>query len=82
MIGKPVSSDELERVLEKQAAEDKFVKQIEEELKAIKPGECLLYKSGLEVPLWASVGFALLVDRIKGLKVIKEEYGVYVYREK
>ena len=82
MIGKPVSADELEKVLDRQAARDKFVKQVEEELKAIKPGECLLYESGPQAPLWASVGLALLVDRIKGLKVIKEENRAYVYREK
>lgn len=82
MIGKSVSGDELEKVLERQATRDKFVKQIEEEIKAIKPGECLLYESGPEAPLWASVGLALLVDRIKGVKVIKEENCVYVYRGK
>ncbi|GAH20243.1 unnamed protein product, partial [marine sediment metagenome] len=38
MIGKPVSGDELKKVLDRQAERDKFVKQVEEELKALKPG--------------------------------------------
>ena len=82
MIGKPVSADELEKVLARQAERDKFLKQMEDELKAIKPGECLLYESRPEANLWASVGLSLLVDKIKDLKTIKEENRVYVYRDK
>jgi len=81
MIGKPVSGDELEKVLARQAERNRFVKQMEDELKAIKPGECLLYESGPESPLWASVGLALLVDKNKGLKMIQEGKCAYVYRE-
>jgi len=81
MIGKPVSPDELEKVLARQAGRDRFVKQMEDELKAIKPGECLLYESRPESPLWASIGLSLVVDKIKGLKMIKEENRTYIYRE-
>jgi len=82
MIGKPVSSDELKGVLNRQAERDKFVKQVEEELKALKVGECRVYESRPEAPLWAEVGLALLVDKIKGLKRIKEENRTYIYRAK
>ncbi|MBA7557339.1 hypothetical protein ES705_50087 [subsurface metagenome] len=80
MIGKPVSGEELKKVLDQQAERDKFVKQVEEELKALKPGECLFYESRPEAPLWINVGLALLVDKIKGLKSIKVENRTYVYR--
>lgn len=82
MIGKPVSADLFKKVLERQAVRDKFVKRVEEELRDIRPGECLLYESRLDAPLWANIGLSLLVDKIKGLKTIKEENCVYVYREK
>ena len=82
MIGKPVSADEVAKVLARQAERDRFVKQLEDELKALKPGECLLYEYQPEAPLWASIGLGLIVDRIKGLKEIREENLVYVYREK
>ena len=80
MIGKPVSGDELKKVLDRQAERDKFVKRVEEEFKALKLGECRLYESRPEVPLWADVGLALLVDKIKGLKSIKEGNYTYMYR--
>lgn len=82
MIGKPVSGDELKAVLNRQAERDEFVKQLEEELKAIKPGECLLYESNPQSPLWADIGLALLLDRVKGLETIKEPRHIYVYRRK
>ena len=82
MIGKPVSADEFEKVLARQAERDRFVKQMKNELEAIKPGECLLYESQLEAPLWAGWGLSLLVNKIKGLKMIEEENRVYVYRDK
>lgn len=82
MIGKPVSGDELKGVLERQAERDKFVKQVEEELKALKVGECRVYENRPEAPLWINVGLALLVDKIKGLKSIREKQYTYVYREK
>ncbi len=82
MIGKPISSDEFGKVLERQTSRDKFVKQMEEELEAIKPGECLLYEAILGAPLWVSVGLAILVGRVKGLKVIEDKNCTYVYREK
>ncbi|GAH42424.1 unnamed protein product [marine sediment metagenome] len=81
-IGALISGEELKKVLDRQSERDKFVKQVEEELKALKPGECRLYKSRPEAPLWASVGLALLEDKIKGLKTIKEENRTYIYREK
>jgi len=82
MIGKPVSGDELKKVLDRQAERERLVKQMEEELKALKVGECLVYESNPEAPLWADVGLSLLVDKIKGLKRIKEGNHNYVYREK
>lgn len=82
MIGKPVSGDELKAVFHRQAERDEFVKQMEEELKAIKPGGCLLYESNPQAPLWVDIGLALLIDRVKGLETIKEPGRVYVYRSK
>jgi len=82
MIGKPVSGEDLKGVLERQAERDKFVKQVEEELKTLKPGECRVYESRPEAPLWINVGLALVVDKIKGLKSIKEGDRTYIYRAK
>jgi len=82
MIGKPVSGDELRKLLDRQAEKDRLVEQMEKELKALKPGECLVYESKPEAPLWAEVGLSLLVNKIKGLKRIKEGSHNYVYREK
>ncbi len=82
MIGRRVSGEELQKVLDQQAERDKFVKQVEEELKALKPGECRVYESRPEAPLWASVGLALRVAKIKGLKSIKVENRTYIYRAK
>ena len=82
MIGKPVSGDELKKVLDRQAERDKFVKQVEEELKALKRGECRAYESRPEAPLWVNVGLAILVNKIKGLKMIKEGKYTYIYRAK
>lgn len=82
MIGKPIPTNELEKLLIREAEKDKFVKQMEDELMAIKPGECLLYESQPQAPLWVSIGLALLIDRVKGLKMIKEENRAYVYRDK
>ena len=82
MIGKPVSGDEFQKVLEKQRARDKFAEELEAELKAIQPGECLLYEARKGIGDFASIGFSLLVGRIKGLKITTEDERTYVYREK
>ncbi|GAH81603.1 unnamed protein product, partial [marine sediment metagenome] len=63
MIGKAVSGEELQKLLDRQAERDNFVKQVEEELKALKVGECQVYENRPEAPLWISVGLALLVDK-------------------
>ncbi len=81
MIGKPVTAYVLEKVLARQKEKSKYVEQMEEELKDIKRGECLLYEFRLDNVLWASMGLALLVNERKDLKAIKEENCVYVYRE-
>ena len=79
-IGRPVSGDELEKVLARQAERDRFVEKLQEELKALKPGECLVYETRPEAPLQAGIGLALVVDKIPDLKVIKEGMCSYVYR--
>ena len=79
-IGRPVATNEFQKVLNRQAERDKFVKQVEAELKAIKPGECLAYESDPRVPLWAGIGLHLLIDKIKGLEIIQEENHAYIYR--
>lgn len=82
MIGKPVSIVELARALASQAERYKLMKQLGNELKAIKPGECLFYEVRPETPLWADIGFHLAVCRVKGLKIVRVDNGIYVYRGK
>lgn len=82
MIGKPVPHSELQEVLRRQPKGGEFIEQLREELKALKPDECLLYEASPGVPWWVNAGLSYIVDKIKGLKMVKEGSRVYVYREK
>ena len=81
-IGIPVFNKELQKILERETLKDTLLFILETELKAIKPGECLLYETDPHAPLWADIGLTILAGKIKGLRTIKEESRTYVYREK
>ena len=57
---------------------DEIVKELSKELKALKPGECLVYeaKAGMESILSLSLGLS-----VKKLKVITRPGKVYAYKE-
>ncbi|MBA7587713.1 hypothetical protein ES708_29747 [subsurface metagenome] len=86
MIGKPITSEEFQGVLNREESKQEFRKQLEEELKGIKPGECLLYEvkegMGALAGAFAEMSFSFFVDKIGGLKMIVEGSRAYVYREK
>ena len=86
MIGKPVTSEEFQEVLNKEKRSQEFRKRVEDELKDIKPGECLLYEAKEGMGAFAEMSFSFiissLVDKIGGLKMITRGTLVYVYREK
>lgn len=81
MIGKPVTGNELLEVLDREKKREGFKEQLEDELKGIKPGECLVY--GIKVGMGGIAGLALSfwVDRI-GLKMVTEGDKTYIYKVK
>lgn len=79
MIGKPVSGEKLAKVLGRQAERDKYIEQLQQELKALKPGDCLLYEDKLGM---ASAYILPFLVGVEGLKMIREGDQVYVYKEK
>ena len=82
MRGKPVSGEELQKVLDREKSREEGRKQLEAELKAIKPGECLLYEARTEMGILGNLGLSLFIGKIKGLKMITEGDKTYIYREK
>ncbi len=82
MIGKPVSGDELQKVLDREKSREEGRKQLVAELKAIKPGECLLYEARTEMGILGDLALSLIVGQIKGLKTITEGDKTYIYRAK
>jgi len=82
MIGKPVSGEELRKVLEREKSREEGRKQLEAELKAIKPGECLLYETRTEMGILGNLGLSLFVGQIKGLKMVTEGDRTYIHRER
>lgn len=81
MIGRPVTSNELQEVLDREKKREERREQLEEELKAVKPGECLVYEARAGTGSLASFGLSLFVDRL-GLKMVAEGDKAYIYREK
>jgi len=59
---------------------EKFLKELNKELKALKPGECLVYgtKKGTE----SSLGLVLSLSHVKNLEVMTRLGRVYAYKEK
>ncbi len=87
MIGKPVTSEEFQEVLNREERSQEFRKRVEDELKGIKPGECFLYEAKEGMGTFAEMSFSFIissfVDKIGGLKMIIEgNRRTYVYREK
>ena len=82
MIGKPVSSDEFEKVLDREKTRQEFRKQLEDELRGIKKGECLIYEVKEGLGTFAEMSFSLFVEKLGGLKMITEGDWTYIYREK
>ncbi len=80
MIGKHVPRDELEKLLAEEKRKDDHVKELNRELMALKPGECLVYETreGAESALELSLGLV----HGEHLKLIVRPGKVYAYKEK
>lgn len=78
MIGKKVPKEMVDAILEEEKRKDGLVKELKEELKALKPGECLVYetRAGMETALSLSLSLS-----VKKLKLIVRPGKVYAYKE-
>ncbi len=78
MIGKPVPKEEFKELLVEETRKVEIVKELNKELKALKPGECLVYetKEGAE----STMGLSIRLSS-KDLKLITRPGKVYAYRE-
>ena len=78
MIGEKVPEELVEAILEEEKRKDGLAKELKEELKALKPGECLVYETrvGMESALSLSLGLS-----VKHLKLITRPGKVYAYKE-
>ena len=81
MIGRPATGDELKKVLDGEKNREEFRNQLEDELKAIKPGECLVYEVKGRTGASTEIALSLFISKI-GLKMITEGDRTYIYREK
>lgn len=79
MIGKRVPWGELEELLVEETRKDRLVKEINEELKALKPGECLVYEA--KVGTESILSLVLTLSHIRNLKLIDRPGKVYAYKE-
>lgn len=78
MIGKSVSRGELQRVLDKEKEKDKVVGRLEDELRAIPEGGCLVYKI---TEVMQKLAITFVASQIPGLKTVWEDDRLYIYRE-
>jgi len=80
MIGEKVSREQLEELIALEKSKDEIVGEVTKELKALKPGECLVYKTivGMESIMSLSLSFS----RVSNLKLITRPGKVYAYKEK
>lgn len=78
MIGKLVPGEEFKKLLMEETRRDEFAEELKKELKALKPGECLVYetKEGAE----SSMSFSLCLT-VKNLKLITRLGKVYAYKK-
>ena len=79
MIGEKVPKEQLEELLVEEKKKDGLVKEIKEELKALKPGECLVYEA--KVGMTSIMSLSLDSFHIKNLKLISRPGKVYAYKE-
>ena len=71
--------EELEKLLAEEKKKGELVKEITRELKALKPGGCLVYeaKAGME----SALSLILTLSNIKGLELTTRPGKVYAYKE-
>ena len=81
MIGKLMTDDEFQEVLRKQRTEDIFREELMAELKGIKLGQCLRYRTPEASNPLLSLSLSMFVSSVTGLKIITEGGYSYVYRE-
>jgi len=79
MIGKPVPKEQLEELLVEETEKGEFIEEINKELKALKPGECLVYEA--KVGMESTLSLVLTLSHIKSLKLIERPGKVYAYKE-
>ncbi len=79
MIGEKVPREQLVEILLEEKRKDNRVKDLGEELKTLKPGQCLVYdaKAGM-APL---LGLSIDMFHIRDLKLIVRPDKVYAYKE-
>lgn len=79
MIGKPVLKETFRTLLHEEEEKTKIIGDINKELKALKPGECLVYEArvGMESVLSLSLSFS-----VKNLKLVTRPGKVYAYKER
>lgn len=80
MIGKLVPKEQLEELLASEKSKDEIVGEVNKELKALKPGECLVYKA--RVGMESAMSLSLSFSRVNNLKLITRPGKVYAYKEK
>lgn len=79
MIGKPVLKEKLEELIVEEKKKDGLIKELNKELKALKPGECLVYEA--KVGMESALSLVLALSHIKNLKLIDRPGKVYAYKE-
>lgn len=79
VIGKKVPKEELEELLAEEKRKDGLVKELNKELEALKPGECLVYEA--KVGMESIMGLVLTLSHVKDLKLIDRPGKVYAYKE-
>lgn len=79
MIGEKVPREQLEELLAEEKKKDGLIKEINEELEALKPGECLVYKA--KVGMESIMSLVLTLSHTKDLKLIDRPGKVYAYKE-
>lgn len=79
MIGKPVPKEQLEELLAEEKEKSGFLREINKELKALKPGECLVYEA--KVGMESTMSLVLTLSHIEHLRLIERPGKVYAYKE-
>lgn len=82
IVGKPITGDRLQELLDGEKNREKLRRQLETELKGIKKGEGLSYEVGGRAGASVEIALAHFVEKVAGLKMITEDDRTYIYREK